>query len=875
LLKRIVSEVMLTLLFIGTLTLAVITQPVKAWTGTVYIRADGSIDPPDAPIITYDNVTYTLTDNITSSADGIVIERDNIVIDGAGYTLQGTGSGTGIHLDGRSNVTIKNMTIKQFNHGLYLSYSSNSSVSHNNITENNYHGIYLYSSSNNSITGNNITNNNDGIYLSYSSNDVISGNNIIKGSSGIFLLHSSYNSIAENNIIYNYNGLFLSVSSDNYIYHNNFINNTHAQVGLSNAGANVWDDGYPSGGNYWSDYTGNDTYSGPYQNETGSDGIGDIPYVIDPNNVDHYPLMNAQVPLLVFISPPSALIVIGQSVEFTSVVFGGHPPYSYQWFLNGSAIPNATLSAWVFTPETKGFYIVHLEVKDSLNNTSKSDDSFVTVKWAGTVYIRADGSIDPPDAPVTTYDNITYKLTDDIVSYGDGIIVQRSNVIVNGAEYTVQGLGGGETKGIYLSGRKNVTVYNLTITGFYYGVWLGSSSNNLINENLLEGNTFGVIIYDSSDYNHICNNRITGGSGAGIYAVYPWWGRPPRNNTMYENFISGNYMGIWLFSSDNLIYANNITHNGYYAWYGYGISISGSGNKIFHNNFIGNAYQVTGTTGNIWDDGYPSGGNYWSDYSGHDFYSGPYQNITGSDGIGDTPYIINGTNQDRYPLMHPWGTGTPVANFIRSPSVPEVDEPVVFDASASIPVGGEIVSYEWNLGDGSYASGMIVTHRYGSAGNYTVTLNVTDSEGLWDIEQKWIEVKAPPPPLTVSISPTSASMLLGQSVTFTSTVSGGYTPYTYQWYLNDNPVSGATSDTWTFTPTESGIFYVYLKVTDDKGNTAQSETARITVASVPVGGYSILLQQQTTTKPIIPYITLLAILTTIFTTIKRKTKRKH
>jgi len=58
---------------------------------------------------------------------------------------------------------------------------------------------------------------------------------------------------------------------------------------------------------------------------------------------------------------------------------------------------------------------------------------------------------------------------------------------------------------------------------------------------------------------------------------------------------------------------------------------------------------------NFWDDGYPSGGNYWSDYKGTDLYSGPYQNETGSDGIGDTPYVIYGDNVDHYPLMNPWG----------------------------------------------------------------------------------------------------------------------------------------------------------------------------------------------------------------------------
>jgi PKD repeat protein len=112
-------------------------------------------------------------------------------------------------------------------------------------------------------------------------------------------------------------------------------------------------------------------------------------------------------------------------------------------------------------------------------------------------------------------------------------------------------------------------------------------------------------------------------------------------------------------------------------------------------------------------------------------------------------------------------------------------------------------------------------------------------------------------------------------VTFTSTVSGGYTPYSYQWHLNGNPVSGATSNTWTFTPTTSGIYYIYLKVTDAKGNTTQSQTARITAATVPVGSYSIPIQLPTTAKPITLHIALLTILTAIFLTIKRKAKRKH
>lgn len=87
------------------------------------------------------------------------------------------------------------------------------------------------------------------------------------------------------------------------------------------------------------------------------------------------------------------------------------------------------------------------------------------------------------------------------------------------------------------------------------------------------------------------------------------------------------------------------------------------------------------------------------------------------------------------------------------------------------------------------------------------------------------------PPLSVAILPDSVVMDVGQFQLFTSSVANGTPPYTYQWYLDDTPVSGATSPTWTFTPTTNGTYHVYLGVTDSVSGTAQSNATPVTVVS--------------------------------------------
>lgn len=300
--SKAVSEVMLTLLLIGMLTVASDIQPAKA-SGIIYIKADGSIDPQTANITTVDNITYTFIDNIN---EPIVIARNNIVVDGAGYALHRQ-SPVGINLTRRSNVTIRNMEITAFPFGgrgiwiygssnisiwgntmangidgIYMRYSNNNIISGNVLTGNAF-GLTILYCLNNTVEGNDITSNDMGIFLGESSNNSIRGNNITNREEGVVLAASFNNSITENNIANNdLSGIRISLwSSDNKIYHNNFIDNTQ-QARIEGLGyANSWDDGYPSGGNYWSNHAC-----------TRNPSVGSQPYIIDEDNVDHYPFMD-------------------------------------------------------------------------------------------------------------------------------------------------------------------------------------------------------------------------------------------------------------------------------------------------------------------------------------------------------------------------------------------------------------------------------------------------------------------------------------------------------------------------------------------------------------------------------------------------------
>jgi parallel beta-helix repeat protein len=265
-----------TLILIGLMTLGIVCiQPIKAeYQGDITINADGSISPSTATIQQTGNI-YTLT----SDVDGdITVEANNIVLDGKGYTLLG-----GVSLTHVSDVTVKGFVITNTAIalqapmiGIALTNVTNAIVANNTITGiesilawngGTYAGIYVKGGNSNTITGNNLTNNLNGLDFLNTSNNSIIGNNIV--GQQIFLdLYTT--------------GIWFINSPNNRIYYNNFINSTYlVQVSGS---INAWDDGYL--GNYWSDYK----TKYPSAVQMGGSGVYNIPYAIDAQNIDRYPL---------------------------------------------------------------------------------------------------------------------------------------------------------------------------------------------------------------------------------------------------------------------------------------------------------------------------------------------------------------------------------------------------------------------------------------------------------------------------------------------------------------------------------------------------------------------------------------------------------
>ncbi|UCD91572.1 MAG: right-handed parallel beta-helix repeat-containing protein [Methanobacteriota archaeon] len=171
----------------------------------------------------------------------------------------------------------------------------------------------------------------------------------------------------------------------------------------------------------------------------------------------------------------------------------------------------------------------------------------------------------------------------------------------------------------------------------------GVSEDNVVRQNVMVNGGYGVFLRNS-DNNTIEDNRMTSfREGVALYGA--------ERNRIVRNTIARGVDGIVVRDMDE---GNVITYNTITSFTGCGVALtfSTSNNLIHHNNLLdSNNNGCDGGWNNSWDDGYPSGGNFWSDYFGPDLFSGVNQDIAGSDGKGDIPYDTMGVGRDNYPLV--------------------------------------------------------------------------------------------------------------------------------------------------------------------------------------------------------------------------------
>jgi len=418
---------------------------------TIYIREDGSVDPQTAPISRLDNL-YAFTDDIDGN---LVIERDNIAIDGENHTLRGSRPEVGVDVTMRSNVTLQHIVFRNFSIAIHLRFSPNGCILNNTFIDGG--GIVLFYDSNNTVvTENVLINCSMGIALTECSNNRLRNNQIVNnfyafGASGVTIDHnihdidtsntvdgkpiyylinqsnldinpntfpnmgylgivnstnvvvsnltiqrqglglqvaytrnskvenvsifdtdecidlfgSSNNTIVRNNLtncmfglglanstqnnmtgnvisgavvaamaLRNSTGNFITESlvlncsrcldlmdsAGNSIQHNNFLSYSGMFIQDS---INVWDDGFE--GNYWANYSSVDS---------NRDGIGDMPYDLDTDNSDRYPLMGMFCDFVIvppYLSNETQLVSVisNSTISQLGLYFWLSPPNQY------------------------------------------------------------------------------------------------------------------------------------------------------------------------------------------------------------------------------------------------------------------------------------------------------------------------------------------------------------------------------------------------------------------------------------------------------------------------------------------------------------------------------------------------------------------
>jgi parallel beta-helix repeat protein len=392
--------------------------------------------------------------------------------------------------------------------------------------------------------------------------------------------------------------------------------------------------------------------------------------IIKDNNISHY-----KAGVSMYYSSDH------NTVDNNTASWYGIDLYASEW----NTISNNTLFG-----DSWGIYIAESYNNDILNNTiSTGSDPGITSDISRNN--RISGNTIPQSVGGIELFRSTETILTDNAMIGSGVYI-NGNLLEHWNTHAIDTSNTANGKPVYywanttggtipagagqviLANSSYVIVENQNLSNAHFGANLGFSSNNTIRSIIAYRNEVGIHLYHSH-FNRIHNSTVASLYFLGTQAIYL---QSSNSNVVANNTLNSSQTGLYLYygSTNNTIMGNLISR----CDYGLNVQISdgnrikentvllnnirgiiasGDGNSIYHNNIVANPEQARDSgTSNGWHDGYPSGGNYWSDYFGPDTRSGPNQDQPGSDGIGDSQHGFTG-GFDKYPLMTPTG-GMPV-----------------------------------------------------------------------------------------------------------------------------------------------------------------------------------------------------------------------
>lgn len=351
-----------------------------------------------------------------------------------------------------------------------------------------------------------------------------------------------------------------------------------------------------------------------------------------------------------FVSCSPNPVSIGLPVTCTATVSGSSPAGTITWsttsstgFFNQSV---CTLSdgscSTTYTDTSPSSVTIAASYSGDSNNTPSTGTFTLTVTSSGPVYYSSNyttvqATIDAAPTGATVI--VTAG------SYNESLIVNKTLTIVGERDPPVFSGGGSGIALTLLAGASGSIVTGIMMTSWDVGILVNNASGCKIYDNMMSlMNNNGIVLQGTNAVNNQVYSNIFQQDAVAIDLT-----SAASNSTVSQNIISFSTTGLRIESSGNTICANMISENQL------GINITNSdNNSVFHNTFTNNTVQVSisDSSGNVWDDGYPSGGNYWSNHTSPDLYSGPNQDQLGSDGIVDTPYTVATGSIDTYPLAH-------------------------------------------------------------------------------------------------------------------------------------------------------------------------------------------------------------------------------